>query len=229
MAERAFRVIDGNGQVDDDTAVLPRDYALLEEEVRRQRRVIAGYKAQIAKLQREDPQAPVIEGVLAYWKRACHGAGSRVEIPLDGKRADVVRKTVKRLVDNDPDPELANPDKTAQGEAVNAAVERAVERIKLAIDGAARMPFEGSYGARFAEAGKGRKRKVDIVYVCRDEIKLEQFVALVDAEPKRLAYRATLAERLQSEPNLKLVLASLFMDGECHGEILARAVRYCAS
>jgi hypothetical protein len=226
MTERAFRVINGDGELDESSAVLPKDYALILEENRRLLRVVAGYKAQIAKLMREDPQAEYVEAVLAYWKRVCHGPDSRVLIPMDGKRADAVRKALKWIIDSDEDPLLASPKKDEHREALEAATERATERIRAAIDGAARFPYEGRYGMRFAEAGDGLQKKVDIRYILRDEAKIDQFQALFEADDKRRAYAHELHARLKAQPQLRLVLASLNPE---MGEILARAIRWCQS
>jgi len=222
-----FRVIDGGGGEVVLGDVVPDDYALLEEANRKLRREVAAYKGQLSRLRKVDPQAATIERILTHWRDRCYGPTSRVETAIDGKRADVVRKTLKRLIENDEDPELANPDKEAHAEATQRAEARAVERVMAAIDGAAKHPYEGAYGKRFAEATPGAKRKVDIVYLLRDEVKLEQFVALIEADERRIAYRAELWRMLQSSPQLRLVLASL--GPEPFGEIVAQAIRWCAA
>ncbi len=219
-----LRVIDGNGELDDDSAVLPADYATLEELNRKLRREIAALKGQITRLTRVDPQADVVVGLLAYWRATCHGPRSRVEIPLEGKRGDIVRKTLKRFLEADEDPELAHPDKATQAAATETAVARAAERIRTAIDGAAKLPFEGRYGRRYAEPGEDRKRKVELLYILRDEVKLEQFTAIVEAEPERLAFAHDLKRRLDGSAQLRLVLASMNPE---YAEILCRAIRYC--
>lgn len=211
MADRHLVVIDGgSGEVDDTSAVLPADYALLEEAHRKVLREKAALKAQLTKLQRADPNASAVEGILIYWRNRLRGPTSRVDVGLHSKRADVVRKRLVAMMDGD--------DTSA-----------AVERIQSAIDGCAAMPFEGAYGKRYAEDGEGRKRKDDLTYILRDEVKMEQFEAIVEADDRRLAYRAELKRRLDNEPNLRLVLASLYYKGEVYGEILARAVRWCAT
>jgi hypothetical protein len=225
VAEAHLRVIDGAGEVTLGD-VVPDDYALLEEANRKLRREVAAYKAQLSRLRKVDPQAATVEKILVTWRNRCYGPTSRVETPLDGKRADAVRRTLKRLIDADEDPMLADSN-YAGDEARTAAEGRAVERIMAAIDGASRFPFEGAYGRRFAEAGPGLKKKVDIVYILRDEIKTEQFVELVEADERRIAYAAELWRMVQSQPNLKLVLASF--GPEPHGEILARLVRWCCA
>lgn len=238
-----LRVIQGTGEVPDELDGLPasvlanrvrtlraqveglsRDLRAAEEDMRVLRAQRNAYKGLLTKMQRVDPQAETIENVLAYWRATCCGPRSRVEIPLDGKRADVVRKTIRRLVENDPDPELASANTDVQSAALTSATERAVARIKSAIDGAARFPFEGRYAKRFAEPVQGAKRKVEITYVLRDEVKLESFERLHEVDARRLAYRADLKRRLDTQPNLRAILASFDPD---YGEILARAIRWC--
>lgn len=220
----ALRVIDGNGELDDAHTVLPADYALLVEECRKLLREKAALKAQLTKLRKVDPQAETIEGLLAYWRNTCHGPSARHEISLDTKRAEVVRRALRRLIENDPDPELTTADKGLRAVALHSATERAVERIRTAIDGAACFPFEGPYGRRYGEHAEGLKRKVDITYILRDEIKLEQFERLREGDEKRIAYAHELHERLRKSRPLRQTLASL--DPE-HGELLARAIRWC--
>lgn len=226
MSEPHLRVINGAGEVTLGD-VVPDDYALLEEANRKLRRELAAAKGQLSRLAKVDPQAATVERILAAWKAKLYGPASRIETPIDGKRADSVRRTLRRLIENDEDPELASADKEAHAEAAARAEARAVERIMAAIDGAARFPFEGAYGRRFAEAGPGLKKKVDIVYVLRDEIKMEQFVDLVEVDERRIAYQAELWRMLQAQPNLRLVLATL--GPEPQGEIIARAVRWCCA
>lgn len=223
MAEPHLRVIDGAGEVQLGD-VVPSDYALLEEENRRLRRQLAAYKGQLARLAKTDPSAETVERLLVYWRNNLHGPdNTRVDISIDGKRGDVVRRTLKRLVENDPDPELANPDKAAHASALQAATERAEERIRNAIDGAKMFPYEGKYASRFSEAGPGRKRKADLLYILRDGPKMEAFEDLHEGDARRIAYAHDLHRRLTTQPGLREVFASL--DPEC-GEILARAVRW---
>lgn len=229
MAEAPkLRVITGDGEIALGD-VVPDDYALLEEANRKLRREVAAYKSQLSRLRKVDPQAEVIERLLVTWRNTLRGPTSRVEIPVDGKRAEAVRRTLRRLIENDEDPELAHPDKAKHAEAVENATQRAEARIMEAIEGLARFPFEGAYGRRFAEAGPGLKRKDEILYALRDEVKMEQFVNLShEAEDRHAAYRVDLWRRLQDQPNLRLVLASLGPVPQ--GEVLARAIRWaCAN
>jgi hypothetical protein len=195
-----------------------------EEGMRELRASRAAFKALLSRARKQDPQAATIEAVLAYWRVTCHGPQSRVETPLDGKRAEVVRKTLRRLVENDEDPELASSDKDVQAQAVECATDRAVDRVKRAIDGAARFPFEGAYAKRFAEHVPGSKRKVDVIYILRDEVKMEMFERLHDGDARRIAYAHELHARLLAQPMLRQTLASL---DPAYGELLARAIRWC--
>lgn len=224
MNERpVFRVIDGDGQVDDDTAVVPADYGLLLEANRKHLREIAGLKGQISRLMKVDPLAETIEAALIYWKVRCHGPNSRVQIPLDGARAAVVNKTLARLIQADQDPLLASTDKAERAIAVESATDRALERIKQAIDGAARKPFEGKYAKRYAEQLPGTKRKVDLVYILRDEVKMEQFVSIVESDELRQAYRAELYRELTTRPGMLALFASLQPE---YSEIICASIRW---
>lgn len=218
-----LRVIDGNGELDDESAVVPLDYALLLEQNRKLLREKAALQGRLTRLLRDDPDAELVTSLLVYWRNRCRGPLSRVEIPVDGRRGDAVRRTLKRLVDADEDPQLANPDKTAHKAAVESATERAAAKIREAIDGCAAFPYAGAYGKRFAEPGPRLERKDEIVYVLRDEIVFERFRGLHDGDARRKAYAADLYRRLTTQPNLRLVLASF--DPEM-GEVLARAIRW---
>jgi hypothetical protein len=201
---RPFRVIDGHGEVDEHAIVLPSDIALLVEQNAKHLRTIAALKGQLTKLYRVDPQAETIMGLLVYWRNVCRGPLSKVDISLDGKRAEVVRKTLRRLGEID---DFDGP-----------------EHIRCAIDGCARFPYEGRYGMRFAEPAKGLKRKDELTYILRDEIKLEQFANLAEGDARRLAYAHDLYIRLKGQPNLRLVFASL---DPSMAEIHARAIKWC--
>lgn len=227
MNERpVFRVIDGEGQIDDDTAVVPADYGLLLEANRKHLREIAGLKGQISRLMKVDPLAETIEAALIYWKVRVHGPNSRVQIPLDGARAAVVKKTLARLIQADQDPLLASTDKAERAIAVESATDRALDRIKQAIDGAARKPFEGKYAKRYPEQLPGTKRKVDLVYILRDEVKMEQFVGIVETDELRQAYRAELYRELTTRPGMLALFASLRPE---YSEIICASIRWAQS
>lgn len=238
-----LRVIEGGtGEVDDGLAGLShdqlidkarrlqalndgltRDIHLAEEGLRELRARNAGLKGRLTLLQREDPQAETIEAVMTYWRVRCCGPNSKAQTPIDGKRAEAVRKTLRRLVEADDDPGLADPDKAGQAKALASATDRAVARIQAAVDGAVRFPFEGAYGKRFAEQQPGTRRKVDLIYILRDEVKMEQFIGLIEDDEQRRAYRAELHHRLTTRPMELALFASL--DPE-HGELIARAARW---
>lgn len=223
---RRFTVIDGQGEVDDDSAVLPGDYALLVEQNAKHLRTISGLKAALSRLHSVDPQAEAVEAVLVYWKTRAHGSSPRVQIPLDGARATAVRRTLKRLVEADTDPLLASAGRAEHAAALEDATDRALARIKAAIDGAVLKPFEGRYGKRFAEPQPGAKRKVDLVYILRDEVKMEQFIGLAEDDERRLAYRAELHHRLTTRPMEMQLLASFNPE---YPEILGKAIRWAQS
>jgi hypothetical protein len=214
VPEPHLRVVTVNeqGQVDEQ-GYLPSDYLLLVEENRKLIREKAALKGQLTKLRKVDPQAETIEGLLVYWRNRLRGPASTVDISLDGKRADKVRKAIARCVE---------ADQCEEGDPV----ERAAERIRTAIDGCAMFPFEGAYGRRFSEQVKGSIRKDDLAYVLRDGPKQEQFEALREADEKRIAYARDLHRRLLEQPNLKALLAT-FDPEMC--EILCRAIRWAQS
>lgn len=208
-------------------AGLLNEITAFEVDLKGKRATIGALKGQITIQNRVDGLDDVIEGLLIHWRNTLRGPDSSVCVDTDSKRGESVRKRLKALIQADPDPGLANPDKAQREGALEHAAERAATRIRAAIDGCARAPFAGAYGKRYAEPGPGRRRKDELAYLVKDEVNMERFEAIVEAEPRRLAYRAELADRLKREPNLRLVLASL--GPFCDGEILARCVRWCAS
>lgn len=199
----------------------------LQLDLKSKRATIGALRRQITIQNRVDGLDGVIEGLLIHWRNTLRGPDSTVCVDIDSKRGESVRKRLKALIQADPDPGLANPDKDQRADAVELAAERAATRIRAAIDGCARAPFAGAYGKRYAEAGQGRRRKDELAYIVRDEVSMERFEAIVEAEPRRLAYRAFLADELRRSPSLRGILASL--GPYCDGEILARCVRWCAS
>lgn len=216
----ANRVRTLRGQVEG----LTRDLALAEEGMRELRASRSAYKALLTKMARAEPEAETIERCLAHWKNACRSPRSTVEIPLDGKRAAFVRKTLKRLIENDQDPALANPDKDERAKALQDATQRAEAAIHEAIEAAARFPYREKYGQRHTEPGPGRYKQNDIPDILKDEITLAKFRALHDGDEKRRAYAHDLYRRMQTQPQLRAILASFDPD---YGELLARAVRWC--
>lgn len=208
-------------------AGLLNEITAFEIDLKSKRATIGALKGQITIQNRVDGLDGVIEGLLIHWRNTLRGPDSSVCVDIDSKRGEAVRKRLKALIKGDDDPELANPDKTAREDALDLAAQRAAIRIQAAIDGCARAPFAGAYGKRYAEAGPGRRRKDELVYIVRDEVSMERFEAIVEAEPRRLAYRAFLADEIRRSPSLRAILASL--GPYCDGEILARCVRWCAS
>jgi hypothetical protein len=211
-------------RIESQNAHLTRELRLAEDEHATDRARIAGLKGQISKWNRQATPDDLVEPILQRWKQACRGPRSSCEIPLDGKRADLVRKTIKRLADADPDPELANPDKDKRAAAVQTAQQRASAAVLEAIEGAAAFPYREKYGKRWPEGGKGRYKANDIPDILKDELTLEKFRHLHDGDEKRRAYAHDLKRRIDTSPQFKLWLASL--DPQ-YGELIARAVRWC--
>lgn len=241
-----LKLVEGTGEVDDGLANLSFDVLVskvrhltalnegllneitaFEVDLKGKRAQMGALKARITIQNRVDGLDEIIESILIYWRNTLRGPDSTVCVDVDSKRGEAVRKRLKALIQADDDPGLANPDKDQRENALEQAAQRAAVRIHAAIDGCARAPFAGAYGKRYAEPGTGRHRKDELAYVVRDEVNMERFEAIVESDPRRLAYRAELADRLKREPNLRLVLASLgpFVDGE----VLARCVRWCAT
>ena len=225
MAEAHLRVIDGAGEIVAGDFV-PDDHALLQEEFRKKCRECAALRGQLSRLRKVDPQAATVERIMHYWRDKLRGPTSRVLLPLDGKRADAVRRAIRQLVENDDDPELATVDKAAHAEATKRAEDRAVERILAAIDGCARFPFQ-RFDDHVAEAGPGCVRRDELHYILASEVRMEMLANKIEADERRIAYAAELWRMLQDQPNLRLVLASLGPDP--FGEIVARAIRWCAA
>ncbi len=146
------------------------DVAVAETELRRQRRSIGALRAQLADKHRNAPNAAEVRRVLEHWQRRC--GHPRAAVPLDGKRAAVVRKM------------LAEFD---------------ADKLCMAVEGAARMPFVGPHG-RQAEAGNGARRFDDIELICRDETQVEKFVAFATADETPPVPRSPQAPPRRSGP-----------------------------
>lgn len=240
--ERHLRALAGTGEVDDGLSDLThavlverarhymnlcegltRDLQATEKDMRSLRASRDAYKGQVTRLMTPRAGVELVDSLLVYWKVRCHGPDARVGIATDGKRGDVVRATLKRLVDNDKDPGLASTDKAEHAKALECAEQRAADRIRSAVDGAAALPFRNKYGKRFPEPGPGLRRAVDLVYVLRDEPTMEMFEALHDGDERRLAYRAELHRRLTTRPMELQLLASY---DPAYSEVLCRAIRW---
>ncbi len=193
-AERArLRVIDGNGEIDDDAVVLPGDYALLIEQNAKHLRTIAALRGEITKLRKVDPLAETIMEIMEYWRERT--GRPRAKIPLDGSRA---RVTKARLADFTPD------------------------QLKATIDAVAAWPFQGKFGVRFCCDGPDRKRKDELELIFRDERHIEDLLKLAQGDAEHAAYRAYVHGLCQSSPNVLLALAILG-DKPPHGEVLRKA------
>jgi hypothetical protein len=217
LVERARRAIALN-------AGLTRDLEAAEADMRTLRASRNAYKGQVTRLM--TPKAggvELVESLLSYWRSRCHGPNSTVEIPVDGKRGDAVRATLKRLVEADKAPDLASPDKDKRAAALATAEQRAAEKIRQAIDGAARFPYREKYGNRHPEKRPGTHKSVDLTSILKDEVSLGKFVALVETDERRLAYKAQLYRELTTRPGMLALFASL---DPSHGEIICAAVRW---
>ncbi len=126
------------------------DVAVAETELRRQRRSIGALRAQLADKHRTAPNAEEVRRVLEHWQ---HKLMPRAEIPLDGKRADLVRK------------QLRNFD---------------ADTLCLAVDGLAMVPFVGAHG-RQAHDGPDAKRHADVSHFCGDEERVQRMAGYVTA------------------------------------------------
>lgn len=242
MAERPPLRVIGGGEAVEDLSGIPRD--VLEARVHRlealnasltrtlreaedehatDRARISGLKGQISKWNRQATPDDLVEPILWHWKHVCRGPSSRVEITVEGKRADVVRKTIARLVKGDQDPELANPDKEKRQEALETAQQRAADAINEGIAGAVAFPYREKYGRRFAEPGPGRYKANDLTDILATEKSLEMFRDLHEGDARRLAYAHDLKRRMDTQPNLVPLLATFSPEWP---ELLCRAIRY---
>lgn len=204
-------------------ATLVRDIRLAEDEHATDRARIAGLKGQISKWNRAATPDDLVEPILWRWKAACRSENSTVEVTVEGKRADLVRKTIKRRITQDQDPGLANPDKDKRQAAVETAQQRAVDAINEAIDGAIAFPYREKYGRRFSEPGPGRYRADDLLVILKDEVSLQMFRDLHEGDARRLAYAHDLKRRMDTQPNLVPLLATFSPEWP---ELLCRAIRY---
>lgn len=141
------RVIDGHGQLDLDSAIIPLDYETLERENRMLRRRNSSLQGEVTKLRVEDPQAQVVRDRLERWQRKCH---PKAKIPIDGKRWKIVKARL------------------AEGYTP--------EQLDAVIDLAASMPFE-QFGNRYCEAGPGRIRRDDLTFLFADETRVDRLLA----------------------------------------------------
>ena len=179
-AARHLRAVDTNGQLVEDVTPVPSEVAALTQQLVDAQRKIAALKGQITRLRKVDPRASDIMDVLEHWRTVCKHP--KADIPLDGKRAEYVAKML--------------------------AVPFTVEDIKQACDGVAKFPYE-EYGQHYAEPGPKRKRRTDIPYICRDEVKLAQLRDLAVRDNGEDWYREWLWDLCQRVHFVPTVLAHL--------------------
>jgi hypothetical protein len=195
-----LRVIDGNGEIDDDLTAIPTDEALLIERLKKLERLIARRDLEIQRLKvgLVEPEAEVICNILEFWVARCRGGSKRVKIPLTGQRAWL---TLQRLKDN-----------------------YTPEELKRAVLIAEQFPFV-HYGRRECEAGPGRERKDDIIDLFRNEATVDKLLRLELDTAGHKAYEHFVHGLTKQQPEVLSVLA-LLAEQEPHGEVLARAARW---
>lgn len=112
-----------------------------------------GLRAELDKLEREEPEAQRITRLLELWNETCKHSSKRTNLNLSGNNAKVVRKALKSLTAGEMD----------DREAYCAE----------AINGLSLVPYMGEFGKRFPVEGSGRQRKDDIWDALRDEKHIE--------------------------------------------------------
>ena len=199
MPAPGLRVIDGNGEVDEDRVAIPsREDALLDE-LTDLRRKLAATKAENTKLRKVDPDADTVMERLERWQRKCH---PKARIPVDGKRWKV---TKARLADG-----------------------YSAEQLDAVIDVAAELPFE-EYGRRYQQPAPGRVRRDDLTFLFADETRVDRLLAIAHgddgSDTAACRYRSFVWQALNEVPEVRVVLA-LLGGVEPHGGVLAAAVRW---
>lgn len=152
MTGSHLRVIDGQGEVDEDSVAIPSGEAVLLDRIKHLGWELAAAKGQIAKMRAADPQAETIKVILEYWRTKTNHP--KAQIPLDGSRAKAVKKMLKMY---------------------------SQEQLLSVIDAVAARPYMG-YGQRFCCPGEGRQRRDDIELIFRDESHVEQLLAVAADE-----------------------------------------------
>lgn len=129
-------------------ALIDRENA--QTDVTGKNRIINKLKAELSEQRTTAPDAEQVRTLLQLWKTQL-GKNKRTAVPLDGARAQRVRWALKTY------DEL---------------------RLRSAIAGMARFPYQGPYGRRSATQRDGYKLDDDIRKICRDESTFEKFEAL---------------------------------------------------
>lgn len=185
------RIIDEQGQLDLDAVAVPSREAVLTDQVVDLRRQLNASRQENTRLRKLDVDAETIMERLERWQAKCH---PRAKIPVEGKRWKVVKA---RLADG-----------------------YTAEELDRVIDIAAELPFE-QFGRRYCEAGQGRVRRDDLVFLFADETRVDRLLASTSDETHE-EYKAFVWQALQEAPQVCSVLAML-AGREPHGEVLAAA------
>lgn len=193
-----LRVITGDGELAGDLTAIPSDEAVLVERLKKAGREIAALKGQIARLVAVDPNADTVTALLQHWQKTC--GHPRAKIPLDGVRADAIRKMLK--------------------------AKYTPEQLRAVIDAAAEQPWMGDYGQRHPTPGEGRKRRDELTLICRDEKHVEDLLRLGTGANTLREYRRFLHRLVQEHPRLITALALLAAREPVRGEVLASAAMW---
>lgn len=187
--------MDTHGELAEDSVPVLSDVAALTEEIVDLRRKLSAARGQITRLRAVDPRAEDVEAVLRHWREQTNHP--RAAIPLDGTRADAVRRMLKLFT---------------------------VQQLCTVSDVAGALPY-AHYDRRYAHPGPGRKRRDDATYLYANEARVEGLIALAERESECASYAAWLWQLCREYPRLKLMLGYLGKR-EPHGEVLVRAVRW---
>jgi hypothetical protein len=196
-----LRVIDGNGELNEDLVPILSDAAALMEVVVKQRQEIAGLKRAAAKLAAIDPDAETIGSILEYWRDRT-ARTKNTKLPVDGKRWRVVKA---RLRDG------YEP-----------------EQLKRAIDAVVAFPWM-EYGDRFAEPGGARKKRNEIAHAIGDEERTDRNIRLAAGDGMVQSYRWFVHRLTVEKPWMVHALAELGAHEAVHGEVLAAAVLWASA
>ena len=193
---RHLRVVDGaTGEISDDSVAVPSEVAALTQRLIQAERTIQALKGQITKLRAVDPLAEDVAAVLEHWREQTNHP--RAAIPLDGSRADAVRKMLKLFT---------------------------VQQLNTVSDVAGALPY-AHYDRRYAHPGPNRQRRDDACYLFANERRVEAFLALAEQDTEYASYAAWIYGLTQRFPRFLRMLAYLGTH-DPHGDVLERAVRW---
>ena len=115
----------------------------------------AALRRQLTSMRTEHPESKQVRATLEHWRDATRKKRN-TKIPIDGKRADAVRKA--------------------------RTWGFSFDEINLAIDGGAKFPYVVNY-ERSASAPPGSKRRDDLDTILKSEKQIELLIGLATAEP----------------------------------------------